>query len=98
MVIARVESLILGKSLNDALKRAKAYVKAGADGIMIHSKKKHQKKYLISLKNLENLSVMFHLFAFLQVIIMLKKLNLKKKVLILSFMQIICLELRILRW
>lgn len=44
MVIARVESLILGKSLNDALKRAKAYVKAGADGIMIHSKKKTPKE------------------------------------------------------
>ena len=40
MVIARIESLILGKDLNDALKRAKRYVKVGADGIMIHSKKK----------------------------------------------------------
>ena len=44
MVIARVESLILGKSLNDALNRAKNYVKAGADGIMIHSKKKTPKE------------------------------------------------------
>lgn len=40
MVIARVESLILGKSVEDALERAYAYVKAGADGIMIHSKEK----------------------------------------------------------
>lgn len=40
MIIARVESFILGKSLDDALKRANAYVSAGADGIMIHSKKK----------------------------------------------------------
>lgn len=40
MIIARVESLILGKGLNDALERAFAYVKAGADGIMIHSKEK----------------------------------------------------------
>jgi len=39
MVIARIESLILGTGLEDALKRAKNYVKAGADGIMIHSKK-----------------------------------------------------------
>ncbi|MDA7713379.1 phosphoenolpyruvate mutase [Candidatus Pelagibacter sp.] len=39
MVIARIESLILGRGLEDALKRAKNYVKAGADGIMIHSKK-----------------------------------------------------------
>ncbi|MDE5423558.1 phosphoenolpyruvate mutase [Ancylomarina sp. DW003] len=40
MVIARVESLILGKSVEDALERAHAYVKAGADGVMIHSKEK----------------------------------------------------------
>ncbi|MDD3594710.1 MAG: phosphoenolpyruvate mutase [Candidatus Gastranaerophilales bacterium] len=37
MVIARIESLILGKGLDDALTRAKAYLEAGADGIMIHS-------------------------------------------------------------
>ncbi len=40
MIIARIESLILGKGINDALKRAKAYIKAGADGIMIHSRNK----------------------------------------------------------
>jgi phosphoenolpyruvate phosphomutase len=40
MVIARVESLIIGKSVEDALERAHAYVKAGADGVMIHSKEK----------------------------------------------------------
>lgn len=38
MIIARIESLIAGKEVDDALKRAFAYVKAGADGIMIHSK------------------------------------------------------------
>ncbi len=38
MIIARVESLILGKTVDDALERAFAYVKAGADGVMIHSK------------------------------------------------------------
>ena len=37
-VVSRVESLILGKSVNDALKRAVAYSKAGSDCIMIHSK------------------------------------------------------------
>ena len=37
-IIARIESFILGKSLNDALKRAEAYSKAGADAILIHSK------------------------------------------------------------
>lgn len=40
MVIARIESLILEKGIDDALERAKAYIKAGADGIMIHSRKK----------------------------------------------------------
>lgn len=38
MIIARCESLIAGKSIDDALERCTAYVKAGADGIMIHSK------------------------------------------------------------
>lgn len=37
MIIARIESLILGKGLEDALARAAAYVDAGVDGIMIHS-------------------------------------------------------------
>ena len=40
MIIARVESLILKKGTADALKRAEAYITAGADGIMIHSKEK----------------------------------------------------------
>lgn len=40
MIIARIESLILEKGQADALKRAFAYVDAGADGIMIHSRKK----------------------------------------------------------
>ena len=41
MVIARIESFILGKDINDALSRANAYSKAGADAIMIHSKEKN---------------------------------------------------------
>ena len=40
MLIARIESLILGKGVEDALARAKAFIKAGADGIMIHSREK----------------------------------------------------------
>ena len=40
MVIARIESFILGKNLKDALKRAEIYSKAGADAILIHSKEK----------------------------------------------------------
>ena len=40
MIIARIESLILEKGQEDAMKRATAYVQAGADAIMIHSRKK----------------------------------------------------------
>lgn len=38
MVVARIESLILKKGIEDAIARAKAYITAGADAIMIHSK------------------------------------------------------------
>ena len=44
MIIARIESFILGKGLKDALKRAEIYSKAGADAILIHSKKKTPKE------------------------------------------------------
>ena len=40
MIIARIESLILEQGMDDALERAHAFVGAGADGIMIHSRKK----------------------------------------------------------
>ena len=40
MIIARIESLILEKGMEEALTRAAAFVEAGADGIMIHSRKK----------------------------------------------------------
>ena len=40
MIIARIESLILEAGMDDALKRAFAYVEAGADGVMIHSRLK----------------------------------------------------------
>ena len=40
MIIARIESLILKQGMDDAITRAKAYVEAGADGVMIHSKEK----------------------------------------------------------
>ena len=39
MIIARIESLILERGMDDALERAFAFVKAGADGIMIHSRR-----------------------------------------------------------
>lgn len=40
MICARIESLILEKGMQDALERATAFVKAGADAIMIHSRRK----------------------------------------------------------
>lgn len=40
MIIARIESLILDAGVDDAIARARAYIEAGADGIMIHSRHK----------------------------------------------------------
>jgi phosphoenolpyruvate mutase len=40
MICARIESLILEKGMDDALERANCFVEAGADAIMIHSRKK----------------------------------------------------------
>jgi len=44
MIISRIESLIAGAGMDDAITRAKAYIEAGADGIMIHSKEKDGKE------------------------------------------------------
>lgn len=46
MIIARIESLILEKGMDDAITRANAFVNAGADGIMIHSRKKEPDEVL----------------------------------------------------
>ena len=46
MIIARIESLILEQGMDDALKRAFAFRDAGADGIMIHSRKKEPDEIL----------------------------------------------------
>jgi phosphoenolpyruvate phosphomutase len=46
MIIARIESLILDKGMDDAIARANAYVDAGADGVMIHSRKKEPDEVL----------------------------------------------------
>lgn len=46
MIIARIESLILDKGLQDALQRAFAYTESGADGIMIHSRQKEPTEIL----------------------------------------------------
>jgi len=40
MIVARIESLILDQGIEDAVERAEAYIKAGADGILIHSRQK----------------------------------------------------------
>lgn len=55
MIIARIESFIAGKNLDDAIERAIAYIKAGADGIMIHSKDKSGediKQFCFSLRKI----------------------------------------------
>ena len=44
LIIARIESFILGKGMKDALIRAENYSKAGADAILIHSKEKNPKE------------------------------------------------------
>ncbi len=54
MIIARVESLILKAGMEDALKRAKAYIEAGADGIMIHSKEKSPDEIFEFLKKFQD--------------------------------------------
>lgn len=46
MIIARIESLILERGMDDALERAHAFRTAGADGIMIHSRKKEPDEIL----------------------------------------------------
>lgn len=54
MIIARIESLILDKGLDDALTRAKAYIKAGVDGVMIHSRSKNPDEVVAFCKNLRS--------------------------------------------
>ena len=44
MIIARIESLILKNGMDDAILRAKSFIEAGADGIMIHSKEENGKE------------------------------------------------------
>ena len=50
MICARIESLILEKGMEDAIKRANAYVEAGADAVMIHSRKKYPDEIFEFLK------------------------------------------------
>ena len=53
MIIARVESFILDKTIEDAINRSKSYIEAGADGIMIHSKNSNGKE-IIDFCNIYN--------------------------------------------
>ena len=55
MLIARIEKLYSKKGLNDAIKRARSYVDAGADGIMIHSKNKSPAEIINFSKNLKKI-------------------------------------------
>lgn len=54
MIIARIESLILEQGMDDALERARAFVKAGADGIMIHSRKKEPDEIFEFIRTFRN--------------------------------------------
>ena len=53
MIIARIESLILKAGMDDALARAQAYIAAGADGIMIHSRRPTADEVLTFCKEYE---------------------------------------------
>lgn len=54
MIISRIESLIANVGMEEALKRAKAYIEAGTDGIMIHSRKKDGEEILEFMKEYQN--------------------------------------------
>ena len=56
MIIGRIESLILKKGMDDALTRSEAYINAGADGIMIHSKEYDASEIKSFCKNYNNFS------------------------------------------
>ena len=75
MIIARIESLILEKGMEDALMRAFAYVQAGADGIMIHSRKKTQMKSLSFVTNSVQKIQLHRLLLFQLLIMQLMKAN-----------------------
>jgi phosphoenolpyruvate phosphomutase / 2-hydroxyethylphosphonate cytidylyltransferase len=59
MIISRIESFILGDTLEDALTRANEYLKAGSDAIMIHSKDKSGediKSFCIEFRKLDSIT------------------------------------------
>lgn len=56
MIIARIESLILDKGIDDAIERSCAYVDAGADALMIHSRKKDPEEIFAYCKRLRDIN------------------------------------------
>lgn len=57
MVFARIESLIVGTGINDAINRAIAYTSAGADGILIHSKSSNSEEIFTFCKEYKKLGI-----------------------------------------
>ncbi len=78
MLIARIESFILNKGINDALLRAQKYVKAGVDGIMIHSKQKNPKEIINFAKNFRKFNKTIPLICVPSTYNQIKENNLKK--------------------
>lgn len=56
MIIARIESLILNRGMRDALKRAEAYIAAGADAILIHSRQNSPREIFTFAKKFRRLT------------------------------------------
>ena len=63
LIISRIESLVLGKGVNDALKRAIQYSKSGSDLILIHSKDKNPKEIYKFSKEFKKTSYFIPLVA-----------------------------------
>ena len=75
MIIARIESLILERGMEDALTRAFAYVEAGADGIMIHSRKKTADEIIEFCDKFRQNILIYRLLLFQHLIIILRRQN-----------------------
>ena len=89
MIIARLESLILNMGMEDAVNRAKAYIDAGADGIMIHSRKKDPREVFEFCDYFKKFDRKVPLIAVPSSYNTVKKLNWQNEVLILLYMLII---------
>ncbi|MBX9670600.1 MAG: phosphoenolpyruvate mutase [Candidatus Obscuribacterales bacterium] len=63
MIVARIESLVLGKGVEDAVNRARHYIEAGADAIVIHSKEKKADEVLAFAKIYQDFGVRVPLIA-----------------------------------